>query len=593
MSITRESSPYLWGLVTGAKPPDRLPLSQKAAREVYLADSQYGAKYDPDMVPAHAHVLDAFQDPRIKEIANVAVTGFGKTTIFEVAVSYVVAENPGPAGIWSNSNHTTKFWMESRMLKVLKRSPWTRGFLPTGANRNDAKKDQIIFAHMALSAGGANKSNTQEKSLRYCFGDEVWEWDDGLIEEVLARHHNRMNRKALFQSQGGDEGTEWHKFCLDGKWHEAHHRCPSCEEYFPVTMGKNGILQFEKIRDANGEYDWPRINESIRLVCPGCGEEFADTDTNRKRWAICKPVWNGNKHKADRVTFTHTFLTVWNKEWSEVVFKWIEANDQIKRGNLEPMRQFVNKRLGQFFVVPADTPKLDMGGEPYSKEQYHNGEIWEGEHFRFMHIDVQKGHFWAAIRACKLNGGGSRLLWEGKVDTWQTLFYLQERYGVENPRVHIDGGYEIDEIVRQVTAHCGKDLAGQWQILIGEDSSNGYQYEVGNAKKPRKVWKIFSKWNYGRTSCQLPYRAIRFSNLRAKDALKGIMAIGNGNFGVPVDVSKEYVVQMASEIKKEFSPGKWRWEKIKSHYDNHLWDNEVGIVVAQAMTGVLKIEADD
>lgn len=594
-----ERKPWRFGFLSGVKPPDRLPLSVLATKNVHLAGSQYGAKYSLTVVPAHEFVLNVFKDPRVKEIANIAVTGFGKTTILEVCISYAVAQDPGDTLVLGQNDKLVKDWMESRLLKVLRRSPWTKPFIPTGKDRNDAKKTSIIFRHMSLFTGGANESNTQEKSMRYCFGDEVWKWVNGMIGEFLKRHHDRLNRKCLLQSQGGNEGTEWHEFCKNGKWHDGHHQCPACKEWRPVKIGN---LIYGKVdpetgkrkiqRDSNGDYDWPEIFGSVRYKCPACEEEFADTDHNRRLWSKCKPVWNGNKHFPDRVTFSWTFLTVWTKTWASVAKLWIIANDQKKRGNLEPLKQFINKDLGQFWEEPSDSPELSTAGERYAKMLYHEGEKWIGEHYRFMTIDVQKGHFWAVVRAWKI-GGASRLLWEGKVTTWQGLFDLQARYGVENPDVGIDGRYMIDEVVKQVRLHCGPDIAGWWRILIGEDQAKGYRYDIGTGKRAQIVWKIFSKYQNGVTSSQQKFRTIRFSNLRSKDALVGQMGLPDGHFGIPVDISKDYREQMAAEVRREISPGVCRWVKIKDHYDNHEWDCEVEQVVMATVKGVIRIEIGD
>ena len=585
-----ENNPWRFGFLASVKPPDRLPLSDLATKNVYLSGSQYGAKYDLLVVPAHEFVLNEFKNPRTREIANVAPTGFGKTTICEVCASYAVAQDPGDMLILGQNDKLIKEWMESRLLKVLRRSPWTRPFIPTGRDKNDAKKTSIIFRHMALFTGGANESNTQEKSMRYCFGDELWKWANGMIGEFLKRHHDRLNRKCLLQSQGGNEGTEWYEFCHNGKFHVGHHQCPSCKEWSPVVMAN---LLYKKSHDAeSGEYDWPEIFDSIRYKCPECEELFEDTDYNRRQWSKCKPVWNGNKHFPDRVTFSWTFLTVWTKTWASVVKLWITANDQKKRGNLEPLKQFINKDLGQFWEEPSDSPELSIAGEKYAKLLYHDGEKWEGEHYRFMTIDVQKGHFWAVIRACKI-GGASRLLWEGKVTTWQGLFDLQERYGVENPCVAIDGRYMIDEVVKQLRLHCGNEIAGWWWILCGEDQAKGYRYDIGSGRRPHIVWKIFSKYQNGITSSQQHFRTIRFSNLRSKDAMVGQMGLPDGHFGFPTDVSKDYREQMKSEIRREISPGVYRWEKIKDHYDNHEWDCEVMQIVMMTIKGVIRIEIED
>lgn len=585
----RTNAPWIGGFIDGVKPPDRLPLVELAAKNVYLSGSQYGAKYSVEVCPAHEFVLGSFQNPRVKEIANIAVTGFGKTTIFEVCVSYAVAQDPGDMLILGQNDRLIKDWMESRLIKTLTRSPWTKGLIPTGKHRNNAKKTQIIFRHMALFTGGANESNTQEKSMRYCFGDEVWQWKNRMIGEFLKRHHDRLNRKMLLQSQGGNEGSEWHEFCRNGKWHDGHHRCPSCHEYSPVVMDN---LKFEVSRESSGGYDWPAILETVRYECPNCKEQFEDTDVNRRRWSKCKAVWNGNVHFPGRETYSWTFMTVWAKEWKEVAKNWIIANQQKKRGNFEPLRQFINKDLGQFWEEPSEAPTLTTGGEPYHKITYHEGERWEGEHFRFMAIDVQKGHFWVIIRSMVL-GGASRLLWEGRVTTWQGLYTLQSRYGVENKAVAIDGRYEIDTVVRHVREHCGEDGNGWWNILMGEDQARGYQYHVGAGKNTRTVWKLFSKFQHHTTSSNIRFRSIRFSNLRAKDALVGQMNIGAGHFGLPIDISKEYVKQMKTETKREVAPGNYRWVKIKDHYDNHLWDCETMLIVMASIMGVLKIEFEE
>jgi len=581
--ITERSNPWLSGFTRACRPPDRSPLADVASREVHLVGSQYGPRYSIGTVPAHRIIFDWWEDPSIYEIANIAPTGFGKTTVFEVCISKTVADDPGDTLIIGSNQKNIKKWMESRMLKVLRISPWTRDFIPSGSERHDSKKDQIIFRHMSLFTGGANEGDTQEMSITKTMGDEAWEWEYGIIGHLLARHHDRWNRKNLLQSQGGEEGTEWHEHCKAGKWHDAHHACPACGEFQSIVMDQ---LTGDKIKDENDEYDWPKIYESIRWNCKHCEAQFEDTDANRRQWAKeVKPVWNGQKHVRGRYVISNTFMTVWTKSWASVFQKWIIATDELKRGNVEMMRQFVNKVLGQFWLTKSETPTLSTGGESYSKKAHHEGEEWEGEHFRFMTIDAQKGHFWVAIRAWK-HGSASRLLWEGKVETWQGLFDLQSRYGIENRSVFIDCRYQPDQIAEQISRHCGRDVTGHWQMTMGDDNDKGYLNE--NRKTGKKVYRIFSKYQNPITAAGTPYRVIHFSNLRAKDALAALMEVPEGHFGTPIDVSKHYLTQMSSEMRKERAPGKWRWEKIKDHFPNHLWDCEVLGIVGANIRGVLK-----
>lgn len=558
---------------------------------MYLANSPIGAKYQ-----AGGHcddILDDLADPDVYESAAVGHTGMGKSAVLEAASCWIVAQAAGPTLLIGQTNPTVTDWMETRMKPAFRKCEATAKMIPRGITRHKDRKDAIIFPHMEYLIGGANLTNTQEKSMRYTLGDEPWMWDHGIIGELLKRHHDRWNRKNLMVAQGGYEETEWHTHTKNGLGFDRGFICPECgtEQIFQWSG-----VQYEKHRDGNDEWDWPAIFETVRYECqhPDCGEKFEDTAQGRHRLTsksiyICR----NNSHIPGRRTRYIPAMANPRIQLRSLVQEWLLAEDAWRNGDKEPRKQFIMKRLAQFWVEKPEVPKLETGSDPYSKAAYNNGEQWEGEHARLMKIDVQKVGFWVVIRAWKIGDVKSRLLWEGKVDTWQSLFDLQERYGLEHRDVFIDGRYNPDEIVRQLYMHCGADMNQHWNILIGQDTEKGYPFEVGTPKRPRKVWKIYSKYQHGTTSRGQRYRTISFSNLKAKNALAGLIEIGDGAFGVPVDVSQHYIKQMQAETKKEWKPGHWRWEKIKSHYHNHLWDCEVMGIVASAIRGILKIETSD
>lgn len=551
-------------------------------------------------------MLDEFKNPETREIAVVGCTGWGKTTVFEVCNTYIVGEDPGDTLMIGQTKDMVMDWIKSRMHKVWRLSPASAAFIPT--DRSAMTNLAVIFRHMNWFAAPANETSLQEKSMRYCFGDEPWKWAAGMIGYLLKRHHDRWNRKALLQSQGGTEGGEWHEFCRLGKWMDSQHRCPSCETEQGFTWN---MFQYEAIRDGNEEFDWPLIFDTVRLRCQHCGEDFADTEKNRRAWSGGTYKWNGNRHIPGRVTFAAPFLTVWRIEWRQVVKEWILAQEEKKTGRLEKLQQIINQRFAQFWVEPADTPILENKGDPYRKKEYHEGEKWEGEHYRFLTIDRQKGHYWAVIRAWKL-GGGSRLLWEGKVVAWENLRHLQERYEIESRFVFMDSRYEPEksaeecergrqfdmvhamEIATKSGDHEAQKYAQNpanyrpWNMLMGE-GLDGYRVKI-NSK--RSVRRVYSDYVTSRTMAGVRYQFIKFSNLLAKNQLAALMA--SDGFGIPVDVSKQYQAQMQSERKVEKSPGRWGWEPIKkSHSNNHCWDAEVMQVVAACLFKVMESTVED
>lgn len=570
-------SPLADGFKQGVKPPPNVPMRQRVCTNTHLPNSPEGARYSIEAIPAHGYIFDALEDPHVHEVDLLACVGFGKTALLEAWITDIIGIHPGDTLVVGQTRDMVKDWMESRMRKILIASPLTAPYVPTGAERSNWKKDSVIFRHMNLFAGAANETDTQEKSMVNTAGDEAWRWKFGMIDYLRKRHHGRWNRKSLIMSQGGDEGTEWHQDAIAGKWHDFHHECPACGEGSAFDWRN---FQYESIRDNNDDLDWPAIFETIRMACPSCKTEFEDNEFNRRQWSKCKPVWNGNRHIPGRVTFAASFLCVWRYQWRDIVKEWLVANEEKRAGQIEKLRNVTQQRFAQFWKVEVETPKLRMDGEAYSKKEHHEGESWDGEQFRFLSIDVQKGHFWGVIRAWKITGE-SRLLWEGRLETWEQIRYLQERYHIESRCVMIDGGYIPETVAREAAKAATGDNGKPWVILRGEEARDGYMV----SDRQKRFRRMFSNYVTSR-DCVPAYRYIRFSNLLAKDRLNALMQ-GEG-YGIAIDASKEYHRQMQSETKREISPGVWRWVPIKQGYPNHLWDCEVMQVVAASVYGILK-----
>jgi hypothetical protein len=158
--------------------------------------------------------------------------------------------------------------------------------------------------------------------------------------------------------------------------------------------------------------------------------------------------------------------------------------------------------------------------------------------------------------------------------------YLQERFGVENRCVFVDCGYQQEEVALEALKAATPNDPKPWNLTKGADV-DGYVKRYGE----KRYRRIFGDYINCISSTGQPYQIIPFSNLLAKDRLTALM--GSGSFGVPVDASKNYHAQMQNEQKREVKPGLWRWELVKQHAPNHLWDCEVIGVVAACIFKVL------
>jgi hypothetical protein len=564
--------------------------SEWCAEHVYLTNSPIAAKYQP--MPVQDMVLDMLVDPDVYEIGLVAHTGAGKSVVFETALCYVIAQAPGPTLMLSQTDDTIRNWYESRGEPALKQCADVAKLIPRGRDRDKDRKDAIIFPHMPLYLGGANMTNVQEHSMRYVFGDEPWRWKPPILGNALKRHHDRWNRKALFAAQGGDESTAWHTFCEQGEGIDAGWACPECGSANKHDWDQ---MHYTKHLTPNDEPDWPAILPTIRYHCPACDHPFADTARDRQR--VCAkmvPVPRGNEHLPGRRVVYYPAMANPRIEWASLVKEWITANMALGHGDKEPLREFRNKRLAQFWFEQPDVAPFDTEQERYFARDYADGTTkWDDETHRVMTVDVQKDHFWARIRLWAADGS-SRGVYEGRVTSIDAVRHLQEKYRIRNRLVFFDASYKPDTAAKWAARFAdGNEV---WTLLKGDPAAAFPHYVTVSKGKTVKVWKSYSKAFLQTTADGTRYKFWKWSNLRIKDMLQALIdpEVDGPTFGVEADRSKHYDSHMRSEHKVlPKNSREWRWVPVREGIRNDLWDCECMQVVAAAFLGILSSDASD
>jgi hypothetical protein len=433
-------------------------------------------------------------------------------------------------------------------------------------NRHAERTMEVLFPHMPLFIVGANLGSLQSKSMRYCMGDEVWRWKPGMIKELKARHHDRWNALTLLVSQGWSSLHEMETEFNSGRLHTWGTECLACDKWHAFDWEN---IRFEEHEREDGSLDFQATMDSTRHRCPHCGHETADTIANRRAMADRGAYFT--QARANYIpgveSFTWNALGVWWIKWGALVLEWIKAQQEKRRGNLEPLKQFIQKRLAQVWVEDLET-KQDWNDLEARRADYSPDEPWELEQRRFLTVDVQKDHFWFVCRAWAL-GGASRLIEFGRFATFEELPDLVSRLGVQSCDVAIDSGYNAPQVYRQCVAS-----KGQWKAFKGD------QAPFFSVKKVRKAFMIARADPFMGTSDQgrirLPLYV--YSNLMVKDILS-LHVRGMGSpWEIPVTVPNEYLKQMTAEVRREVN-GRPRWEPLRKGLDNHAWDAECMQVV--------------
>ena len=566
-------------------PPSDMDVVEWACEYVKLPQSARSPNFDIDATPWLRWPMLQIADDENKEVIVMAPVGSGKTTMLEGLLPWIIAEEPGPTLITMQTDDDARAWVDTRFHPSLKANDKVAPLLPSGKQRGNFRKGEILFNHMPLHIGGANLANLQSKSIRWVYGDEVWIWKDGMLEEARRRTHDRWNSRVVLVSQGGSEGDQFDRAFEDALIHDYCFKCPECNERQTYQWKQ---VKFEHVKTEADEWDWEAITDSVYYECANedCKAKFEDkAEVRRKLSASGEYVSRNNNAKPGRMAATYPAMAVWWINWSKLVHEWITAQDARKRMNLAPLRQFIQKRLAQSWVEPSETVTLKGATDAYRMKEYFNGEKWEDENFRFMTIDVQQDHFWAVIRAWSIEGK-SRLLYEGKVDEWEGLRMLRSRMKVPNRCVFVDRGYRPEIVALECRKSVTADDPNPWNCLLGEES-NGYVTKIGK----RRVVKPHSSVQRARTTAGLYWKYVKFSNLLAKDTLTSLMRGEGAGWQIGVDHSKEYVKQMENERKVEVSPGKWRYKVSKSWVGNHLWDCESMQVVAASIYKVFNFDS--
>lgn len=313
-----------------------------------IPHSARSTTFNSNNAPHLNDIIEACCDLNHQKVVVRACTGAGKTTVMEAVSLFAIAVEPGPMLIAGSTDKDIKDWAESRLIPELKACKPIAAIMD-GMDRHDKRKTEMLFPHMSMFLTGANISGLQAKSIRYCYGDETWIWEKGMIGEMKARHHDRWNRKTILVTQGWETDKEA-PHDMDTEYAEGDDRrrgfqCPSCSKW---QLYKWEQIKYERVTLPDSDViDYDATAKTTRYKCEfeECKATFPDTSENRRRLAMAGSYRAFNPYPMARVTsITCPAWAVWWIPWGDLVVEWIKANEAKHRGDIEPLKKFTMKR---------------------------------------------------------------------------------------------------------------------------------------------------------------------------------------------------------------------------------------------------------
>ncbi len=536
-------------------------------------------------------VMEAMSDPDIRLVSIVAPVQSSKTIGAELCLCYIVANFPGPCLWLSQTDADAKDQAEARLHKLFSECDAVKKLFP--ADRHKKKTQTVFFSNgMTLWVLGAHaKSNLQSRSIRWLIGDETWQWPNGHMQQAEARVTAfGWLGKCIFLSQGGMENDDTHRKFETTDMREWEFKCPKCGKYQPYKWSN---IEWDKnYRDGEGRMDFAKVRSSVRLVCEFCKHEIADSDANRRLLnSSAKFVPQNPNAPTTKAGFHWNSLA--SMSWGELAEMYLRAKESCRRGDLEDLKNFYQKRLALPWGDLEEDFTLDI-----SPSGYRMGDDWESEgavgakgavlppphenknrvRLRFLTVDVQMDHFYAVVRSWACDAS-SRLVYCAKLQTWEDVEILQNRFGVFPQLVFVDAGYSTFEVYRNCAKH-------NWTALMG-DGRMDFPHKV-NGKITQRFYSTARHPLVSDRKGRMHY----WSNLGIKDTLARLRSNRNPDDGstweVPSDVPEEYLKMLDSEqrVKKGNS---WEWRQIGKR-PNHYWDCEAMQVCAAYMMKLFKVD---
>lgn len=370
-----------------APPPD-MTISKWADeyRRLSSKSSAEPGRWRTSKAPYQREIMDAISDIRIQKIVVMSAAQIGKTDGFILnPIGYYMQYDPSPIMVMEPTIQLSEALSKDRLSPMLQDTPVLRDLV------NDKSRDsgntilQKIFPGGHVTMVGANSpSGLRSRPIRILLADEIdaYPATAGKDGDPLLLAGKRLttfwNKKEVCVSTPTIKGTSRieveYEHSTQEEWNVP---CPHCGAYTPLEW-------------ANIIFDKDNLNE-ITCVCPHCGAVAGETEW-KEQFGKGKFV---AAHPERKVRGFHlNALASMFVEWREIVEKFITANDEKKKGNIELLKVWTNTEMGQTWEEEGEQLESD---DLYKRREKYNCEVPEEVLVLTAGVDVQDDRFEAEV----------------------------------------------------------------------------------------------------------------------------------------------------------------------------------------------------
>lgn len=566
-------------------------------------------RFRSDNSPWLRKPMEDWVDPMTRQCVCMCARQASKSTGAMVLVSWSVDQAPADT-LWAMSTgDVAKKFVRGRFRNVLEScAPVAAHF--TG-DRFDKSLAGIMFDNMLLSFVGSNSlAALQSYPYKRLILDELGEWKNHESLPTVEQSISAFWDGLIFKIGTPEEVNDpLHKSYLAGD-QQVFHVAPPCGHFqemkweFETPDGQKRGMRWDKndMTHDGSDYIWKELNKTIRYVCTVCGAPMRDDLNARRAMAEAGRYAVTNPNPAPGIhSYSWSALAVPWIRWHKLVEEFLLARALVKVGSVRALKRFITGRLAE----PWEDRRLYADTKhPVMLADYKKSDVVPPEFsFKCGFVDVQLDHCWMLVKAFR-NDCHSRILFEGKVSTFDSCHEIQKQLGVAGQSIGVDVGYEARAIETRLAA-----AKFQWN-LFKEENRRPYKWPVDPAPGQARsyIMRVYSQRQLVPIGSG-PIRVRRDDGRTYQvEAVPLFYWIRNDVFDIVKRWQETGLIEVAADVSKDYldhnscfvkimrtndRTGKREWVWIAKRARQDLWICEAGCAVIASMRGLVAIDEAD
>lgn len=556
---------------------DELTVSEWAEKYRVLDDSSnFSGKWSNDITPYLIEIMDAFNDPYIREIYLCKASQIGGTEALINILGYLITQCPAPTMIVYSNDDLAKDISNDKLKPAFRLIPQIKKiFLET-----NSKELRLKFKTMLMYLRGSNSpSKLASKAIKYLFFDEIDKME-GASKKEASPYNLAMERIKTYKNQSKVYACSTPTLKTNYIWNlyqnadEVKHYfvpCPHCNEY--IELKWENVMFDKDDQRIMSPYDRA---QTAKYICQNCGCIIKDSDKpkmlKKGKWVAIKKRGIG---KARVVSFHLNSLYSIFVTWASAAEEFLKSKD-----DPEKLQNFVNSWLGE----PWEDTKVKTTTELVMERQteYKENVVPDYAEFLTGGVDVQESSIYWVIRAwgshiTSQNIAHGQALSLTEIDDIMNLsYYKKDGTALVPELVLVDSGDQTDMVYN----FCLKN--------------NEYAYACKGSSRAMDTYYKISVVNKEGSNAN-GMKLIIVDGGKYKDMIVNRMRKPNGqrSWMVYGGCDEDYAKQVTSEhkvsVKASNGSKRFEWVKKTSHADNHYLDAEVYAMAAADMLGVRRL----